>query len=174
MEHTAVLSSSSAGIEVETILVWLQDQRAHAIGILDGLGDDDLRRPVLSSGWSCLGMISHLADLERFWFRRIISGESSPTSDLPYPTGDNWVVDASVPAAAVFAGYRREAERTGAIVRALPLDTPPAWWPDFFGDWRLADLRSILFHVLTETAGHAGHLDAARELIDGRLWLVID
>jgi hypothetical protein len=42
-----------------------------------------------------------------------------------------------------------------------------------FGDWRLHDLREILLHVITETACHAGHLDAARELIDGRRWLVL-
>ena len=44
-------------------------------------------------------------------------------------------------------------------------------WPDFFGDWRLGDLRAVLLHVIAETACHAGHLDAARELIDGRTWL---
>jgi hypothetical protein len=35
----------------------------------------------------------------------------------------------------------------------------------------MTDLRAIVLHVLTETACHAGHLDAARELLDGRLWL---
>jgi len=49
-----------------------------------------------------------------------------------------------------------------------------AWWPDFFGDWRLNNHRDILFHVMTETACHAGHLDAVRELIDGRQWLVLE
>jgi uncharacterized protein DUF664 len=40
-------------------------------------------------------------------------------------------------------------------------------WPD----WRLPDLRHIVLDVLTEVATHAGHLDAARELIDGTTWL---
>ena len=44
-------------------------------------------------------------------------------------------------------------------------------WPDFFGEWRLANLRAVLLHVIAETACHSGHLDAARELIDGRTWL---
>ena len=38
---------------------------------------------------------------------------------------------------------------------------------------RLENLREIILHVLTETAVHAGHLDATRELIDGRTWLVL-
>ena len=56
----------------------------------------------------------------------------------------------------------------------LALDAGPAWWPDIFGDWRLDDLEQVLLHVVTETACHAGHLDAARELLDGRRWLVLD
>jgi hypothetical protein len=38
---------------------------------------------------------------------------------------------------------------------------------------RLDDLREILLHVIAETACHAGHLDTARELIDGRQWMVL-
>ena len=61
-----------------------------------------------------------------------------------------------------------------AVIRATPLDTPPAWWPaDLFGTFRLLDLREVLLHVITETACHAGHLDVARELIDGRTWLIL-
>ena len=51
------------------------------------------------------------------------------------------------------------------------LDAAPARWPDYFAGWRLHDVREIILHVITETAVHAGHLDAARELIDGRTWL---
>ncbi len=49
-----------------------------------------------------------------------------------------------------------------------------AWWPhDLFGDPHLHTPRDVLLHVIPETACHAGHLDAARELIDGRRWLVL-
>jgi Protein of unknown function (DUF664) len=34
-------------------------------------------------------------------------------------------------------------------------------------------VRKVILHVMTETACHAGHLDAARQLIDGRMWLVV-
>jgi Protein of unknown function (DUF664) len=45
-------------------------------------------------------------------------------------------------------------------------------WPDeLWPNWKLQDLRAVLLHVITETACHAGHLDAVRELIDGRTWL---
>ena len=65
-------------------------------------------------------------------------------------------------------------EQASAIITATGLDTAPAWWPEGrFGSWRLDNLRQLLLHVITETACHAGHLDAARELIDGKQWLVL-
>jgi hypothetical protein len=77
-------------------------------------------------------------------------------------------------AADVLDGYRREAERADALITATPADAPLAWWPhELFGEPHLHTLRDVLLHVLTETACHAGHLDAARELIDGRRWLVL-
>ena len=55
---------------------------------------------------------------------------------------------------------------------ATALDATPALWPDeLWPTWKLQDLRAILLHVIAETACHAGHLDAVRELIDGRKWL---
>ena len=70
-------------------------------------------------------------------------------------------------AGAVLDLYRREIERADAIIAAASLDSPPAWWPDdLFGSWRLGDVREIVLHVIAETACHAGHLDAARELMD--------
>jgi hypothetical protein len=68
---------------------------------------------------------------------------------------------------------REEVRLADDVIAAVPLDAPPARWPaELFGDFRLPDLRAVLLHVLTETSTHAGHLDAARELIDGRTWLV--
>ncbi len=69
--------------------------------------------------------------------------------------------------------YRLQIELADAIISSTSLEASPAWWPNFFGDWRLETLREIVLHVLTETAVHAGHLDAARELIDGRSWLIL-
>lgn len=154
------------------LLDWFDAQRNHAVGILDGLSDEDLRRPILPSAWSCLGMIGHLAGLERFWFRQVMLGEPEAPSDLPVSV--EWQVPADIPAEAVFDSYRREIERSNQIIRATPLDAEPLWWPEFFGAWRLPNLRAILLHTLTETGTHAGHLDIARELIDGRLWLKLE
>lgn len=48
----------------------LDAQRAHVLGIVDGLTDAALRRAPLPTGWNCVGMLHHLAvDVEEFWFR---------------------------------------------------------------------------------------------------------
>jgi uncharacterized damage-inducible protein DinB len=147
----------------------LSDQRAHVLGILDGLSEEALLRPVLPSGWSCLSLVQHLTlDVERFWLREVMAGQEAEG-----PEQDGWVLGSDASAAGVRDRYRREIEAADAVIAAMPLDRPPAAWPDFFGDWRLPDLQSVLLHVITETACHAGHLDAARELVDGRQWLVL-
>lgn len=74
----------------------------------------------------------------------------------------------------MFDLYRDEVARGNAILADVSLDAAPAWWPvEQWPDWRFDNVRQILVHVVTETACHAGHLDAARELIDGRTWMVL-
>jgi hypothetical protein len=161
--------------DTELLLAQLRSVRRHVLGILDGLDEQALLRPVLPSGWSCAGLISHLsADDERFWFGAVVAGDAEAISELTDDPVAAWTVPDGMTAAQVLDRYRAEAERSDAIVLAHSLDDPPAWWPDFFGDFRLDTVREVLLHVITETATHAGHLDAARELIDGRQWMVLD
>jgi uncharacterized damage-inducible protein DinB len=157
--------------ESGTLLSSLTSQRDHVLGILEGLPPESLRRPVLPSGWTCLGLVNHLAiDVERFWFRSIVAGQTVAPRESDAAV---WKVGADVPAEAVFDLYRREIELANDIIAATPLDAGPARWPDEWSAWRLHNLREVILHVITETACHAGHLDAARELIDGRTWLVL-
>jgi uncharacterized damage-inducible protein DinB len=165
------MSQSSISPETGALLDALNAQRRHVLGILEDLSDADLRRPVLPSGWTCLGMVRHLAlDVERFWFRRVTAGE-----DVEIATGDEaWQVGPDEPAEAVLAQYRQETDLASAIITATPLDSAATWWPtEIFPSMPAQNLRETILHVITETACHAGHLDAARELIDGRTWLVL-
>ena len=62
--------------ESQALLSSLVTQRDHVLGILEGLSEEDLRRPMLPSQWTCAGLVHHLAiDVERFWFRAVIAGE---------------------------------------------------------------------------------------------------
>ncbi|MEV0611803.1 DUF664 domain-containing protein [Nonomuraea sp. NPDC050404] len=61
--------------ETKTLLAFHDNQRRHVREILAGLSEEDLRRPVLPSGWSCLGLVRHLTlDVERFWFGAVVAG----------------------------------------------------------------------------------------------------
>lgn len=155
------------------MLAHLRTHRRHVLDIVEGLSDEQLRRSPLPSGWSCLGMISHLTwDVEAFWLAAVMAGRPAAIQALE---GRNaWRVEGDTPAAEVIAGYRDAITQSDDIVGGIDLDAPPAWWPgDLFGDWRLNTLREILLHMISECACHAGHLDAARELIDGRQFLVL-
>jgi hypothetical protein len=160
--------------ESEVLHGHLQAQRRHILGIVDGLSDEQLRRPVLPSGWHCLGLVRHLAlSDEHYWFRCVVAGES-----LEYfPQGPNadWQVGPDEPADDVFEQYRAEIGRSDAIIAATTMDAAPRQPDPEWATWGMdfPVLRSVIMHVITETAVHAGHLDAVRELIDGRQWVVL-
>ncbi|TXS39523.1 DinB family protein [Streptomyces sp. OR43] len=152
----------------------LDGRRRHVLGILEGLDAEALRQPVLPSGWSCLGLVQHLAlDVERFWFRAVFTGDRAVIAALD-DIDDAWQVDPGSSAAEILGRYRDEAALADAVIASAEADAPLAWWPhDQFGAPHLHTLRDVLLHVITETACHAGHLDAACELLDGRQWLVL-
>ncbi|GLY31560.1 DinB family protein [Kineosporia sp. NBRC 101731] len=157
--------------QVETLLSSLNSQREHVLGILEGLPEEDLRRPALPSGWSCLGLVSHLThDVERFWFQGVVAGVKEAQGSDGHP--DYWQVPAGSESSIILDDYRTHIALANEIITRTALDRPPAWWPDYF-PVRHRDLHETVLHVITETACHAGHLDAARELLDGRRWLVL-
>lgn len=152
----------------------LASERRHVLSQLEGLSDEQLRQPVLPSGWSCLGLVRHLTlSDERYWFEVVVAGE--PLNFWPEGKNGDWQVQSDESVADVIEAYRSAIARADEIVAARQVDDPPEqpeqWWDD--AGLEFPDLRTILVHVLVETAVHAGHLDAARELLDGRQHLVI-
>ena len=79
------------------LLASLNAQRRHVLGVVDTLSEIDLRRAVLPSGWTCLGLVRHLAlDVEQSWFAGIVAGEPF---DLDRSDDVVWQVRADEPAA---------------------------------------------------------------------------
>ena len=152
----------------------LNNQREHVLGILEGLSDDDLRRRVLPSGWSSLGLVQHLTwSVEVFWFQRIIMGQDISHIVTPEMFKTEWDVPNDRSAEDVFTSYRRAIESADAIFERSDLGAPLAYWPEEqWPEWRMTEVRQVVLHVIAETACHAGHLDAVRELIDGKQWIV--
>lgn len=157
--------------EREALLDALRSQREHVLRAVTGLSDGALRQPVLPSGWTCLGLVQHLAlDVERFWFRAVLAGE---VVDL-CSEDEGWRVDSGTPASAVLDTYREEIREADRVLNRMDVDGEPAWWPvEVFSDLPVRDVRQTILAVLVETACHAGHLDAVRELLDGHQDLVL-
>jgi hypothetical protein len=153
--------------EKNALSMFLEAQRASVLAIVDGLGAEALTTVVLPSGWTPLGLIEHLGYAERHWFQEVLTGTAEP---LAWPD-DHAPLTTSRPASVVFAFYRDQCRRSDAILASLPLSTPPRGrHPAPLGD-ETTDLRRIMLHMIEETARHAGHLDAARELLDGKTGL---
>ncbi|MGI8701599.1 MAG: DinB family protein [Nocardioidaceae bacterium] len=160
--------------EMEALLRQLEAQRRHVLAILDGLTEEQLRRPVLPSGWHCLGLVKHLAlSDERYWFRCVVAGE--PLDYFPEGPNADWQVSHDESAEHILELYRDEIRRANAVIATTGADEPPRQPDPEWASWGMdfPDLRSVMLHVITETAVHAGHLDAVRELIDGRQWVVL-
>jgi uncharacterized damage-inducible protein DinB len=144
------------------------------LAIVDGLDEDLLTTPVLPSGWTPLGLIEHLGHAERHWFQEVALGSAVP---LPWPEDEQAEDDGdaayttSRPPEVVFAFYRDQIARANAVVATTPLSARPLGRHNREGTEQVTDLRTLMLHMIEETARHAGHLDAARELLDGRTGL---
>jgi uncharacterized damage-inducible protein DinB len=149
--------------ERSALLGFLDAQRSSVLAIVEGLDEDAIRRLAVPSGWSPLGMIEHLAGAERFWFQRVVAGRQGALEGQSSDTEPG--------AAEVLAAYRAECARSDAVLTSLALGARPAGdIPDDMPE-EIQDVRTIVLHMIEETARHAGHLDVARELIDGRTGL---
>jgi uncharacterized damage-inducible protein DinB len=149
--------------EREALAFFLAAQRDSVLAIVDGLAEEQWNRTIVPSGWTPAGLIEHLGDAERAWFQFVVAGESIDEPD-DAPTRS---------VAQALAYYRACIARSDDILAATPLDARPAARP--MVDIGIADeditVRDVVLHLIEETARHAGHLDIARELIDGRTGL---
>jgi len=151
--------------EREMLDAWLDYHRATLAVKCEGLTDDQLRaRAVPPSSLSLLGLVRHMGEVERSWFRRVLGGEQAPPryySD-ENPDGDfDDVAGADVPEA--FGYWRDECAHARERVAAAPS-------LDVTGTGRRGEaysLRWIMVHMIEEYARHNGHADLLRERIDG-------
>ncbi|GAA4448597.1 DinB family protein [Phytohabitans houttuyneae] len=145
---------------------WLDFHRDTLLYKCQGLTAEQLRRrSVEPSSLSLLGLVRHMADVERAWFRRRAGGDAG----LPriYYTDDNpdgeFADVDTADAAADFATFRAEVELAKAAVEGRSLDET------FISERTGAEisLRWVFVHMIEEYARHNGHADLIRERIDG-------
>lgn len=152
--------------EKEMATAFLDWQRATLLCKLQGLTDEELRRPHVPSGLTLLGLVKHLAVVETTWFRLRFAGEEVINIPVPIDWEAFWRIEPDESTAGILTLYAGEVERSREITAAASLDD----------EARNADpnrhpgltLRWILLHMIEETARHNGHADLMREAIDGQ------
>jgi uncharacterized damage-inducible protein DinB len=150
--------------ERQMLQEWLEFHRTTLLLKCEGLDDADRkRRPVPTSRLSLHGLLRHMAEVERNWFRRVLLREPQ-TPSLWY---DQAVEDSElVPLddadwSADLAAWQAECDASREAAASRQLDDT--------GERRGSDvtLRWIYVHMIEEYARHNGHADLIRELIDG-------
>ena len=150
--------------ELTTLTAFLDFNRATLALKCDGLSDDQLReRAVPPSSLSLLGIVRHMAEVERNWFRPVLAADDMQGIFAP---GMDWEAAFRDAAAAdvgeAFSTWQAECDNSRALVAAAPgLATRGfrggAWF----------SLRWVLTHMIEEYARHNGHADLLRERLDG-------
>ncbi len=151
--------------EREMLRAFLDYHRATLAMKCDGLSDADLRRQSMPpSTLSLLGLVRHMAEVERTWFRRVINSEDI---GLVWSEQGDYQVAYDARAASrseAFACWQAEVEQSRRIEADAPsldvLGHQARWDQD-------VSLRLVMIHVLLEYARHNGHADFLREAIDG-------
>ncbi|MFA9432055.1 DinB family protein [Egicoccus sp. AB-alg2] len=150
------------GSETELLLGFLGFLREAVIAKVADLSEHDARRPMLPSGWHLAGLLAHLTDVERSWRDTVVDGLPDAAPEVADDPQAGWRVADDTTVADLVAAYREEGRRTASRFADADLDAPTAL------DRSPHSLRWVLIHLVEETARHAGHADAARELLDGR------
>ncbi len=150
--------------ERATLTAFLDFQRATLAVKCAGLTDDQLReRAVPPSSLSLLGLVRHMAEVERNWFRPLLGGEKMAAifgPELDFEAAFRDVASADV--AEAFRIWRAECDHSRALVTAAPsLDVRGFRGGAWFG------LRWVMTHMIEEYARHNGHADLLRERLDG-------
>lgn len=151
--------------EREMLVSWLEFQRGTLALKCEGLTDEQLReRAVPPSSLSLLGLVRHMAEGERQWFRMVLGrqeldyryySDDDPDADAEFDVENGDVTEA-------FAYWREECADARARVEAAPsLDSTGTQ------NGKEYSLRWIMIHMIEEYARHLGHADLIRERIDG-------
>jgi hypothetical protein len=157
------------GDEATLLRSFLDYQRTILIRKAEGISDAQARTVIEPSDMSLLGLIRHMAEVERNWFRRRFAGQDAPPHyygdhdpDGDFHPGESDTLDEAMATLAGEIDFARtstaEISLDTLALAVPPTQRIPGWQPN---------LRWILIHMIEEYARHCGHADLLRERIDG-------
>jgi hypothetical protein len=185
-ETTPLTASSAVGDanqddESRMLLGFLRYQRDSVLKIVEGLPEEAWQTPVVPSGWTVAGMLWHLGGVEHHWLQHVTTGvmeerpadeEAGDEEEEAYDPEAAFTCD--WPSADLIANYRDECRLSDEVLAVTPLCAAPRgldFHPDPEYTKQITNVRWIVLHVIEETAAHSGHLEIARELLDGKIRL---
>jgi Protein of unknown function (DUF664) len=175
------VSGANQDDESRMLLGFLQYQRDSVLKIVRGLPEEAWQTPVVPSGWTVAGMLRHLGGVEHHWLQHVTTGVmGEPPADEEAGDEEEGAYDPLAaftcgwPSADLIASYRGECRRSDEVLAVTPLSAAPrglGFHPDPEYTRQITNVRWIVLHVIEETAAHSGHLEIARELLDGKIRL---
>src|SRR6187431_676150 len=162
------MSLTTDSSQTDILLHYLQRERDHLVGMLDGLGEYDVRRPVTPSGTSLLGLVKHVASVELGYFCDSLGRphgiELAWDDEQAFEANADMWATPEESREMLLDLYRRSWALGDANIRELGLDAPALvpWWSE---EQRDTTVGRLVVHMLDETAHHAGHADVVRETI---------
>ena len=139
------------------LLQWLGYLRGAVLRNLEGVDDAGARWTPEGKLIPLLGIVNHLTRVEWPWIDGGFDGAEVSRGEEEFRPGAELTVDVAV------AAYRQRAIATDAMAPSRSLDDSSD--PERWAGGR--DVRCVLLHLINETARHAEHADATRELLDG-------
>jgi uncharacterized damage-inducible protein DinB len=154
------------GDERETLRAFLDYHRATLAMKCEGLSDEQLReRSSPPSTLSLLGLVRHMAEVERTWFRRVMNAEQVGMVWSEQENDFQRAYDATGSTRAeAFTAWTAEVETSRRVEReaaSLDVTAHQARWGED------VSLRLVMVHMIQEYARHNGHADFLREAVDG-------
>ncbi|MHA3023204.1 DinB family protein [Mycobacterium sp. BMJ-28] len=137
---------------------FVEDYRTAIELTLDGLTEEQVRRRLVSSATTLLGLVKHVTWMQRVWFEQCIGGTSRSELGLVQTVDESFRLSDDDTIASVTAAHRRACETARSTVAELPLDAVVTGHP--------AGPRTVhwvYLQVLRELAQHCGHADILRE-----------
>ncbi|MGK5678615.1 DinB family protein [Actinoplanes sp. URMC 104] len=137
---------------------FLDEHRKALHDCLDDLTEEQVRRSLVPSRTTLLGLVKHAAFVERVWFDEAVTGRSRAEIGIPADPDESFLLDDSDTIASVRASFLAACADSRRAVESLELDDKLP------GNRRgPIPLRWVYLHMLREHAQHCGHADILRE-----------
>ena len=145
------------------LAAFLDFHRATLLWKLEGLTDEQVRRPMTPSGVCLLGIVRHSALVERWWFQIDFAGRDVDMLWSRDDPNSDWRIERHETTEAIITFYEAESAKSREIIRH-------GSWNDLAARQDLRPgytLGWIMTHMVEEKARHNGHADILREMLDG-------